>query len=109
MLAGQNNEKTALANKASGGELIKYGGMNGKKLLYWIVGIATCGFSLFGYDQVSFAGWAKKLGQLLMRVKKGLMSGIIASHQFNDEFPAVSSHDGHKGMVLNYTLDETKR
>jgi hypothetical protein len=63
-----SNEK---GGAASNGALVKYGGLNGNTLLYTIVGIATCGFSLFGYDQ-------------------GLMSGIIASNQFNTEFPAVS-------------------
>ncbi|WWC72735.1 uncharacterized protein I206_106699 [Kwoniella pini CBS 10737] len=63
--------------------LVKYGGLNGNALLYAVVGIATCGFSLFGYDQ-------------------GLMSGIIASRQFNTEFPATKQHDVndvHAGTV----------
>lgn len=54
------------------GKLVKYGGLNGNALLYAIVGTATTGFSLFGYDQ-------------------GLMSGIIGAEQFNSEFPAVST------------------
>ncbi|EIW66271.1 hypothetical protein TREMEDRAFT_72410 [Tremella mesenterica DSM 1558] len=65
------------------GQLIKYAGLNGNSLLYCVVGIATCGFSLFGYDQ-------------------GLMSGIIASEQFNTEFPAThqsSPSDVHAGTV----------
>lgn len=33
------------------GPLVKFGGLNGNALMYTIVGIATCGFSLFGYDQ----------------------------------------------------------
>jgi len=53
MIGGQSNEKSAAANAASSGQLIKYGGLNGNTLLYSIVAIATCGFSLFGYDQVS--------------------------------------------------------
>jgi hypothetical protein len=52
------------------GTPVRYGGLNGNTLLYTIVAVATTGFSLFGYDQ-------------------GLMSGIIASKQFNTEFPAV--------------------
>ncbi|RXK41078.1 monosaccharide transporter [Tremella mesenterica] len=65
------------------GQLVKYAGLNGNSLLYCVVGIATCGFSLFGYDQ-------------------GLMSGIIASEQFNTEFPAThqsSPSDVHAGTV----------
>ncbi|WVF67861.1 hypothetical protein IAT40_002622 [Kwoniella sp. CBS 6097] len=63
--------------------LAKYGGLNGNSLLYAVVAIATCGFSLFGYDQ-------------------GLMSGIIASRQFNTEFPATKQNgvnDVHTGTV----------
>ncbi|OCF56236.1 monosaccharide transporter [Kwoniella mangroviensis CBS 10435] len=63
--------------------LVKYGGLNGNALLYAVVAIATCGFSLFGYDQ-------------------GLMSGIIASEQFNTEFPATKQRDAndvHAGTV----------
>ncbi|WWC65176.1 uncharacterized protein I303_107790 [Kwoniella dejecticola CBS 10117] len=63
--------------------LVKYGGLNGNALLYAVVAIATCGFSLFGYDQ-------------------GLMSGIIASRQFNTEFPATHQrdvNDVHAGTV----------
>ena len=37
--------------KPAAGALVKYGGLNGNALLYAIVAIATCGFSLFGYDQ----------------------------------------------------------
>lgn len=33
------------------GELVKFGGFNGNKLLTAIVFTATVGFSLFGYDQ----------------------------------------------------------
>ncbi len=66
---GQNRERSAALN-AKGGT-VTYGGLKGNTLLYAIVAIATTGFSLFGYDQ-------------------GLMSGIIASRQFNTEFPAVS-------------------
>ncbi|WWC92472.1 uncharacterized protein L201_007430 [Kwoniella dendrophila CBS 6074] len=65
------------------GPLVKYGGLNGNALLYAVVAIATCGFSLFGYDQ-------------------GLMSGIIASRQFNTEFPATKQrdvNDVHAGTV----------
>jgi len=83
MWAGQSNEKSAAANVESRSELVKYGGMNGDALLYWIVAIATCGFSLFGYDQ-------------------GLMSGIIASRQFNTEFPATKQNgpnDVHTGTI----------
>jgi len=59
--------------KMATGRIATYAGLSGDKLLYAVVAIATCGFSLFGYDQ-------------------GLMSGIIASRQFNTEFPGVSSH-----------------
>ncbi|KAK8850689.1 hypothetical protein IAR55_004609 [Kwoniella newhampshirensis] len=65
------------------GNIAKFGGLHGNKLLYVIVAIATCGFSLFGYDQ-------------------GLMSGIIASRQFNTEFPATHQRDAndvHAGTV----------
>ena len=65
----QNNERSLRLSQQSGP--VKYGGLNGNALLYAIVATATTGFSLFGYDQ-------------------GLMSGIIASRQFNNEFPAVS-------------------
>lgn len=71
------------SSPAMGGDLVKFGGLNGNKLLYTIVGVATCGFSLFGYDQ-------------------GLMSGIIASNQFNTEFPATkqsSPSDVHGGTI----------
>jgi len=33
------------------GELVKFGGFNGNRLLTAIVFTATVGFSLFGYDQ----------------------------------------------------------
>ncbi|AFR97888.2 monosaccharide transporter [Cryptococcus neoformans C23] len=65
------------------GKIVTYGGLHGNALLYAIVGTATTGFSLFGYDQ-------------------GLMSGIIASDQFNTEFPATYQHDVndvHAGTV----------
>ncbi|WVR08726.1 hypothetical protein IAU60_005784 [Kwoniella sp. DSM 27419] len=68
---------------AGTGPLVKYGGLNGNALLYAVVAIATTGFSLFGYDQ-------------------GLMSGIIASRQFNTEFPATKQNgvnDVHAGTV----------
>nr|ODN82374.1 monosaccharide transporter [Cryptococcus depauperatus CBS 7841]ODN96004.1 monosaccharide transporter [Cryptococcus depauperatus CBS 7855] len=62
------------------GRIVTFGGLHGNSLLYAIVAIATCGFSLFGYDQ-------------------GLMSGIIASKQFNTEFPAVNANDVHAGTI----------
>jgi hypothetical protein len=65
----QSNERSLRLSQKPGP--VTYGGMNGNTLLYAVVATATVGFSLFGYDQ-------------------GLMSGIIASEQFNREFPAVS-------------------
>lgn len=43
---GGQNEKAIVS-----GEPVRYGGLNGNKLLYAIVFTATVGFSLFGYDQ----------------------------------------------------------
>jgi hypothetical protein len=88
MVLSYSNEKAAALNKQEPSKLVKFGGRNGNALLYFIVAIATTGFSLFGYDQ----------GELIMRLSwaqytdwyLGLMSGIIASPQFNREFPAVS-------------------
>ncbi|WVQ70810.1 hypothetical protein IAR50_000332 [Cryptococcus sp. DSM 104548] len=74
------NEKAPVTGS---GKIVTYGGLHGDKLMYCIVAIATCGFSLFGYDQ-------------------GLMSGIIASDQFNTEFPATyqaTPDDVHAGTV----------
>ena len=65
--------------------VVKYGGKCGNALLYTIVAFATIGFSLFGYDQ-------------------GLMSGIIASPQFNGEFPAVS-HILRHPLVADHHVD----
>lgn len=56
--------------KSGDNTLIKYMGYNGNSLTWAVTFFATVGFSLFGYDQ-------------------GLMSGIIASRQFNSEFPAT--------------------
>ncbi|WVQ86255.1 hypothetical protein IAT38_008423 [Cryptococcus sp. DSM 104549] len=67
----------------STGKIVTYGGLHGHKLMYAIVAIATCGFSLFGYDQ-------------------GLMSGIIGAKQFNTEFPATKQkdkNDVHGGTI----------
>ncbi|KAL7420894.1 sugar transporter-like protein [Cryptotrichosporon argae] len=77
----QNNERSMRLNEQGG--IVTYAGLKGNALLLTIVTIGTCGFSLFGYDQ-------------------GLMSGIIASNQFNTEFPATyqaNADDVHAGTV----------
>ncbi|KAK1923146.1 hypothetical protein DB88DRAFT_336144 [Papiliotrema laurentii] len=77
----QSNERSLRLSQKPGP--VTYGGMNGNTLLYAVVATATVGFSLFGYDQ-------------------GLMSGIIASEQFNREFPATrksNKNDVHAGTV----------
>ncbi|KAK4689669.1 hypothetical protein P7C73_g435, partial [Tremellales sp. Uapishka_1] len=79
----QNNEVSEARNAKDVGKPITYGKLKGNALLYTIVAIATTGFSLFGYDQ-------------------GLMSGIIASKQFNREFPATRQADAsdvHAGTI----------
>ncbi|ORX36282.1 putative monosaccharide transporter [Kockovaella imperatae] len=79
MSASSSNEKIS---KSSTGP-VKYAGLTGNPLLYAVVATATIGFSLFGYDQ-------------------GLMSGIIASKQFNTEFPATrqrNPNDVHAGTI----------
>ncbi|GAA6011496.1 hypothetical protein JCM10207_002639 [Rhodosporidiobolus poonsookiae] len=60
-----------------------YMGANGDKLTWLITVAASCGFALFGYDQ-------------------GVMSGIIASAQFLEVFPACdpAQQGSYKASVL---------
>jgi hypothetical protein len=64
-------------------DVVKYMGVTGDKLIWMVTVFATIGFSLFGYDQ-------------------GLMSGIIASKNFNTEFPAtrmLNKNDVHHATI----------
>lgn len=77
----QNNERSIARNAAGG--VPSYVGLSGNRLLSAVVMTGTVAFALFGFDQ-------------------GLMSGIIASEQFNREFPATrqsSPTDVHAGTV----------
>ncbi|KAJ9113733.1 hypothetical protein QFC20_001758 [Naganishia adeliensis] len=64
-------------------DVVRYMGVTGDKLIWMVTVFATIGFSLFGYDQ-------------------GLMSGIIASKNFNNEFPMtrmVDKNDVHHATI----------
>lgn len=61
---------TAEDAKGKRPDAVRFGGLSGDRLIWAITAVASMGFLLFGYDQ-------------------GLMSGIIASKNFNDEFPAT--------------------
>lgn len=67
-------------------DAVRYMGATGNKLIWMVTIFATIGFSLFGYDQ-------------------GLMSGIIASKNFNDEFPMTRMRD--KNDVHHATIQGT--
>lgn len=86
----KHQEVYATADDARGkrADAVRYGGLSGDRLIWAITGVSSLGFLLFGYDQ-------------------GLMSGIIASKNFNDEFPATRQNgpdDVYHGTIQGTTV-----
>lgn len=71
-----------VSNAGMGGVVPTFWGFSGRPLQMFVTALATCDFLLFGYDQ-------------------GVMSGIIESHPFTQDFPEVYDDPTYQGFVVS--------